>query len=95
MASSNEAGLDLREIAPLSRNILPTRGVAPDEYTGQRVSLLGDYRGWIHLRTSPKDGVSYLDLSCPHSGFRKERLGSFDNRCLRDFVECIGVNVGG
>jgi hypothetical protein len=96
MASPYEACFDLREIAPLSRNNLPTHGVAPNGFTGQRAGcLLRSHRDWLHLCTSPKDEASNLNLPCLRSGFRKERLGSVGKRCLRYFVESLCVNVGG
>jgi hypothetical protein len=96
MASPYEAGFDLREIAPLSRNNLPTPGVAPKECTGQRAGCLqgATETGYTSV-PCPKDEASNLDIPCLRSGFRNERLGSFGNRCLRYFAECIGVNVGG
>jgi hypothetical protein len=95
MASPYEACFDLREIAPLSRNILPTHGVAPNEFTGQRAGrLLGATENGYTSVPFKKDETSYLDLPCLRSGFRKERLGSFGKRCLRYFVESICVNVG-
>ena len=96
MASPYEADFDLRESAPLSRNNLPTPGVAPKEYTGQRAGRLpgATETGYTPV-PCPKDEASNLEIPCLRSGFRKERLGSFGNRCLRYFVECIGVNVGG
>ena len=95
MASPYEACFDLREIAPLSRNNLPTHGVAPNEFTGQRAGrLLGATENGYTSVPFKKDETSYLDLPCLRSGFRKERLGSFGKRCLRYFVESICVNVG-
>ena len=96
MASPYEACVDLWEIAPLSRNNLPTHGVAPNEFTGQRAGCLQrSHRDGLHFRTSPQDEASNLNLPCLRSGFRKERLESFGKRCLRYFVESLCVNVGG
>ncbi len=96
MASPYEACVDLRESAPLSRHNLPTHGGSASCVYGTASGLptMG-HRDWLHPSTSPKDETSHLDLPCLHSGFCKERLGSFGKRCLRDFVECICVNVGG
>jgi hypothetical protein len=33
-------------------------------------------------------------LSCLHLGYREERDGLFDNRCLSYFIESLSVNVG-
>jgi len=98
MVSSNEAGLDLREIYPLPRNILQDRGA--HGFTGQQVSprtplRSKGYQSWLMPSTSPK--VSAGDLSYPAGTWdsAKSGLGHTDNRHLNYLVESISVNVGG
>jgi hypothetical protein len=95
MASSNEADFNLRGIAPLSRNILHTLGVASKEYTGQRVNRPKGYRDWLRPGTSPKDETEYLVYPVSTRDTVKNGIGCFDNRCLSYFVESLSVNVGG
>jgi len=99
MVSSNKAGLDLREILPLSRNILHGQDWTPG-YTRQRASQevfepQPDFRGWSFCDTSPKDSADYLSYSADARDTAKSGNWSADNRHLNYLVESIFVNVGG
>jgi hypothetical protein len=103
MASSNEAGFNLRVIVPLSRNILHNSGreivSSARRYTRQRMNLdehgtQRGYRNWVLSPPSSKDVADHLDLLSHHSGYRKERIGLLENRRLSHFAEFTCVNVG-
>src|SRR2546428_1754749 len=100
MVSPNKASLDLREIFPLSRNILHTSGMKAHRNTGQRtnqkivISSTG-YRDWSFCPTSLKASASYLNYLADVRDSAKSGLGRMGNRHLRYLVESISVNVGG
>ena len=99
--SSNEAGFDLREIRPLSRdNILHSWELRSPAYTGQRTNLKGvecptGCRSWLVLPASPKVPTANLIYSVGVRDTAKSGIGHIDNRHLNDLGESISVNVGG
>jgi len=99
MASPNEASFDLREINPLSRNILHSGSNAPTD-TGQRMnqrmgSYSNGYRDWSSLYTSPKAPAGYLIYPVGIRDTAKSGMGRVGNRRLKDLAESILMNVGG
>jgi len=94
MASSNEAGFNLRESHPLSRKILPACGVMAHENTGQRTSLRATESGKT-FRLLPKDEMGYLVYPISVRDSAKSGLGCVDNRCLSHFMKATLMNVGG
>jgi hypothetical protein len=94
MVSSPEADCNLREMAPLPRNILhslasPVRtpGAATERHNGLPRLVSQSY----HAR-KVRQGTC---LHCRRSGYREERDGLNDSRHLNDLAEFIIVNVGG
>ena len=100
MVSSNEAGLDLRENLPLSRNILHSCGVVDHGNTGQRTSRKSwcratGYQDWLSCPTSPKVPTGNLNYPAGVRDSAESGMGPRDNRHLNYLVESICVNVGG
>jgi len=100
MVSSNEAGFDLRETFPLSREYLaylelrePDGAGTANESSGCHFPM--DYRGWLLCFANPKVEVSNLNYLTSIRDSAKSGLGYCDNRHLNYFVESIFVNVGG
>jgi hypothetical protein len=92
MANSNEAGFNLREMDPLSRNILDSWEINAPTDAGQHTSL--SYRDWLSLCTSPKDDSGYPVY--PESVWKpseRRRVVNF-NRRLNHPAEFIAGNVG-
>jgi len=58
---------------------------------GERVRE--DYRGWLRVSTSPKDGMVYLVYSIPVRDSAERGLGRFVNRYLNHLVEFVLGNV--
>jgi hypothetical protein len=94
MVSSNKAGLNLRENAPLPR----TLHNAPQRLTRQRpnpsASQTG-YRGWLSYCASPKDDAGHLIYPASGRDSAKSGKGCMDNRHLSYLAKTIFVNVGG
>jgi hypothetical protein len=76
--------------APASRPCLMGQRLHPTTYAGSK----GD-RGLTDLMSSPKDVRGKPDLPPDQSGYRDERDGSLQSRCLQASAEDIDVNVGG
>jgi len=100
MASANEAGVDLRESVPLSRNILHTCERNAYGYTGQRTDLkIHDrsrgHRGWSAIVPVQKVSAGHLHYPVDVRDSAKSGLGQAYNRHLNYLVESISVNVGG
>ena len=100
MVSANEAGFDLREIAPLSRNILHSCGVKDHGTTGQRTDqevlvVPTGHRGWLLTLTSPKAPTGHLSYPVGVRDSAKSGLGHTANRHLPYLAASIFVNVGG
>jgi len=98
--SLNEASLDLREIDPLSRNILHSCGVGDHGTTGQRtnqklVQPTTGFRCRLHVVTGKKGSTSNLNYLVDVRDSAKSGLGYPENRHLNHLVESISVNVGG
>ena len=98
MASANEAGLDLREIRPLPRNIL-RRLTSELTNTGQRtypevgLSLMGN-RGRLFVLADLKGEASHLYYLASVRNTAKSGMGLGDNRRLNHSAESVFVNVG-
>lgn len=101
MVSSNEAGVDLREMFPLSREYLAyPRSNEAWMVRGQRMnpevwSSPKDYRGWSVSCASLKAEASHLDYLASIRDTAKSGLGLVDNCHLNYFVASIFMNVGG
>jgi hypothetical protein len=100
MVSPDEASFDLRETAPLSRNMLHSWGVMSLTDTGQRASLKVlelpiSYRSWLLSFTSPKVLTGNLTYPVNARDTAESGIGHVGNRYLRYLVEFISVNVGG
>jgi hypothetical protein len=93
MVSSNEADFDLRETAPLPRNILHTLGWHPGVH-GAANEPMG-YRGWLLTITSPKDEAGNLVYPASVRDTTKSGMGRSDNRHLPSLAESFTRNVGG
>jgi hypothetical protein len=96
--SSNKVDFDLREITPLSRNILHTL-----EVTNRVYGIANESKDSIHFQghrvrlipnTGTKGSNRQPEIPCKHSGFRRERHRSTDNHHLNYLVESISMNVG-
>jgi len=99
MVSPNKASFDLREIIPLSRNILHNRSVRDYGDTGQRTSqkLLSTATGYRCRSpdyTDKKVSVSNLNYLTDVRDSAKSGLGRKGNRHLNHLAESISVNVG-
>jgi hypothetical protein len=97
--SPNEASFDLRESAPLPRNMLHSREVTALAETGQRTSLrlhllAKGARGWFVL-TTPRVSRGYLIYPLAVRDTAKSGRGRVGNRHLPYLVESLAVNVGG
>jgi hypothetical protein len=93
MVSSPEADCNLREMAPLPRNILhslasPVRipGAATERHNGLPRLVSQSYHA-----SKARQGTC---LHCRRSGYHEEWDGLSDNRHLNDLAEFIIVNVG-
>jgi hypothetical protein len=98
MVSPNEANFDLREIEPMSRNILHTE-VWKATHTGQRtnqriVVCINGCQDWRPASTSPKVSTGYLNYPVDVRDTAKSGMGRAGNRRLNYLVEFIFVNVG-
>lgn len=94
MVSSNKAGFNLRENAPLPR----TLHKAQKRLTRQRPnpsSLQSGYRGWLSYCASPKDDAGHLSYPASGRDTAKSGTGCMDNRHLSYLAASIFVNVGG
>jgi hypothetical protein len=100
MVSHNEAGFNLREMAPLPRNILHTRENGTHGSTGQRTNLDREYdgrgcRGRTEDDTDQKVEAGYLNYPASVRDTAKSGMGCVDNRHLNYLAKSIYVNVGG
>ena len=98
MVSAIEAGFDLRESAPLLRNILHSWEFTVLTDTEQRANpmvhlFLTDYRSWYLCRLSVSTG--HLSYPVDARDTAKSGMGHVANRHLLSLVESITVNVGG
>jgi hypothetical protein len=99
MVSANEAGFNLREKAPLPRNILhslvsPTRIIGAATEADRRLEAISLPR-LVYTYCQPKGWDRPPALPWPRSGYRRARDGLLANRHLHDLVEFILGNVGG
>jgi hypothetical protein len=99
MVSPNESSFNLREIHPLSRNILHSRTDDPTlresertqrQYCLRRVTETGQ-----SLLSVIKVSAGYLNYPADARDTAKSGMGCMGNRHLRYFAESISVNVGG
>jgi hypothetical protein len=95
--SANKAGFDLREMDPLSRNILHSQDLQTLVVTGRRTDqkISTGHRGWLFASTSPKDSAEYLIYPADGRDSAKSGLGHCATRHLNYLVASISVNVGG
>lgn len=96
MVSPNEAGFNLREIVPLSRNILHSRrlyGTANEpakRIAARRLPRVVTDRNHLKGRNRPPDPTLFSIRDTAKSG-----MGCQGNRHLNDLAESTSVNVGG
>jgi len=100
MVSSNKAGFDLRENAPLPRNNLHNQELATLSKTGQRTDSKAcsgprSHQSWLRRLTSPKASAGYLNYPADVRDTAKSGIGHGDNRHLNYLVKSISGNVGG
>ena len=98
--SASEAGVDLRESAPLLRNILQSWEFTALTDTEQRANpmvhlFLTDCRKWSLRVTTSAVSTGYLPYPVDTRDTAKSGRGQVANRHLPSLVESISVNVGG
>jgi len=96
MVSPNEAGFNLRETSPLSRNILPSPEIGPRTATGQRMTAPATvgYRGRALIHPAPKAARGNLFYPLAVRDSAERGLGCIGNRHLNFLAESISLNVG-
>jgi hypothetical protein len=99
LVRANEAGVNLREKAPLPRDILhrlvgPTRMIGAATEAARLVDVTRLPR-LVYPDGQPKGGDRPPALPWPRSGDRSARAGLWANRHLHDLVEFILGHVGG
>jgi len=100
MVSASEADVDLRESAPLRRNILHSWEFTAPTDTAQRANpmvhlFLKDCRSWFRLGTLLPVSTGHLSYPVDARDTAKSGMGYVANRHLPSLVESIAVNVGG
>ena|SRR3989442_8064808 len=97
MVSPTEAGFNLREMLPLSRNILHSREIsAPAIRDSERTDcLLIGYRVWPELTTRPKGDLRLPTYLISVRDTAKSGIGCFGNRHLSHSIKFNLINVGG
>jgi len=107
MVSAREAGFNLRESCPLTRQTLQHQGLKVVDNRVSERSLSGDfsrraYRGWRLPFTSPKDSSGQAGERAAMSVYpgdvrdtSKRGMGCQANRHLRCLTESDHENVGG
>jgi hypothetical protein len=98
--SATEAGSDLRESAPLLRNILHSWEFTTPTDTEQRANpivhlFLEDCRSWFRMGTNLPVSTGHLPYPVGAWDTAESGRGHVANRHLPSLVESIAVNVGG
>jgi hypothetical protein len=98
--SATKAGFDLRESAPLLRNILHSWEFTIPTDTEQRANpmvhlFLEDCRSWFRMRTNLPVSTGHLPYPVGARDTAESGRGHVANRHLPPLGESIAVNVGG